>query len=169
MVAVRLLSVVLLLLTANLSVAAEPAVIVQTDDWESEANQARQSGVPVMVVFSAENCPYCDRLKTEVLAPNLQQGQFARRVHIREFDIDRGGKITDFDGEPIRGRIFVSRYEVFATPTVLLLDHSGELLTAPLIGFDNPEDYNDRLRNNIASALHTLATGPRYVMGNGPE
>ena len=31
------------------------------------------------------------------------------------------------------------------------------------------EDYNDRLRNNIASALHTLATGPRYVMGNGPE
>ena len=111
MVAVRLLSVVLLLVTANLSVAAEPAVIVQTDDWESEANQARQSGVPVMVVFSAENCPYCDRLKTEVLAPNLQQGQFARRVHIREFDIDRGGKITDFDGEPIRGRIFVSTCE----------------------------------------------------------
>lgn len=44
---------------------------------------------------------------------------FAR---IRELDIDCGGKIRDFDGEKIRTRIFVKRYGIYATPTLMLVD-----------------------------------------------
>jgi thioredoxin-related protein len=119
-----------------------------------------------MVVFSTDYCPHCDRLKAEVLTPRLQQGLFKQRVRIREFNIDSAGKITDFDGDPIRGRIFVKRYNVFATPTVVLLDYSGNPLTSPLVGFNNREDYTDHLEEEIDSALKYLETSPEYVMEN---
>ena len=60
---------------------------------------------------------------------------------IRELDIKRGGKIRDFDGEKIRTKIFVDRYDVYATPTLVLVDHQGDPLGTPIVGFNNPEDY----------------------------
>ncbi len=159
----------LLLFSGSMTTAGEAITLPLADDWAAEATQARQSGIPIMVVFSADHCFYCERMKAEVLTPQLQQGLFKNRVRVREFNIDAGGKITDFDGEPIRGRIFVTRYNVFATPTVVLVDYRGKLLTSPLIGFDNSEDYANHLDRKISNALDSLATSPRYVMGNQPE
>ena len=85
--------------------------------------------------------------------------EIAGRVHITEFDINRGGKVVDFDGERVRSGVFVARYDVFATPTVLLLDHQGHRLTDPLVGYDASEEYTHRLEDAITEAGIGLAGG----------
>lgn len=102
-----------------------------------------------MVLFSDEHCGYCERLKTEVLDPLVKRGELKNVATIRELDIGSGGKVGDFDGEKIRTRIFVSRYDVYATPTLMLVDHQGRLLGTPIVGFNNREDYAPYLADLI--------------------
>jgi hypothetical protein len=75
---------------------------------------------------------------------------------VREIDLDTGGKITDFDGEKVRARIFLSRYKVFATPTVLFLDAHGERLHEPLVGFNGVDKYQPLLRQALRKSLLAL-------------
>lgn len=115
--------------------------VLMIDDWSAEAAVARRFGTPIMVLFSGDDCGYCDRLKKEVLEPLMRRGELRGFARIRELDIDRGGKIKDFDGEKIRTKIFVKRYGIYATPTLMLVDYRGEVLGTPIVGFNTSEDY----------------------------
>ena len=159
-----LLALIMLLLNGIPSAAAQGEA-QSIDDWAKEAELARRTGLPIMLLFSSDHCPYCVRLKAEVLAPLVQDGELKDNVLLREFNIDTGGKITDFDGERIRSRIFVSRYGIYATPTVFLVDHQGKPLTEPIVGFNDAEAYKDHLDEAIDSAVMSLATArnPRFA------
>ncbi len=122
-----------------------------TKNWSIEAATARQHSIPIMVVFSTNDCLYCEKLKRDVLLPIVAQRRLAGKVHLREFNIDSGGKVTDFSGDRIRSRIFVNRYEVFATPTVVLLDYEGVPLASPIVGYNNVAEYTRNLEQVIDS------------------
>ncbi len=148
----------LVVILGGISIAAEPLQdIYTTDDFATEASLARQAGVPLMVVFSTDDCPYCVRLKNQVLRPLVQNGKLSKKVLLREFNIDIGGKVTDFDGERVRSRVFVSRYDIYATPTVVLVDYDGEPLATPIVGYNEPDAYTEQLNETIDSATMTLA------------
>jgi thioredoxin-related protein len=117
------------------------ADIVVTQDWSSEAAEARRFGTPIMILFTKQDCGYCERLKKDVLEPILNRGELSSFARIRELDINSGGKIADFDGEKIRTRVFVKRYGIYATPTLMLVDYRGRPLGTPVVGFNNREDY----------------------------
>ena len=161
----RLLISLLLLIVSGTAFPEEPARCTTTDDWSGEAALARQSGIPIMLLFSSDDCAYCERLKREVLRPLLETGSFIDRALLREFNIDRGGKITDFDGDRIRSRIFVKRYEIYATPTVLLVDYEGKAIADPIVGFNGANSYSEQLDEAISSAILTLAalSSPRLA------
>ena len=153
-------------LTPSIVFSAGPSLTLScTTDWQSEVEIAKRKGAPILVVFSSDTCMPCEQLKSELIKPMLADGTLDRRVHITEFSINQGGKITDFDGELVRSRIFVRRYKVFATPTVLLLDYEGEILSAPLVGYDASDDYTKRLNSAIMDAAISLAgtTSPRVA------
>ena len=149
----------LLLLFTTWVHAAFADSIACGDDWAQEATAALSNGTPIMLVFTANECSYCERLKRELLEPLMQSGALDASVRLRQFNINRGGKITDFDGERVRSRIFVNRYHVFATPTLVLLDHQGNLLAPPIVGFDNAEHYQILLSEAMAQAQPKLAFG----------
>lgn len=112
-----------------------------------------------MIVFSSDDCSYCDHLKDEILNPGILSGTPRKQVLVREFNIDTGGKITDFDGERVRARVFVSRYKVFA-PTVVFVDANGETITPPIpiVGYNNQEQYQERLKKALDNAQLNIAT-----------
>jgi len=149
----RLQNLFLLLvpLLASPASAAPPAV-----DWSDVSQQARRQHSQIMVVFSAETCGYCDRLKREVLEPLAHDPRESRHLLIREFDINAGGKITDFDGERIRSRQFKRRYGIFATPTLLILDADGHPLTQPLVGYNSADAYRELLHASLVSSYAAL-------------
>jgi thioredoxin-related protein len=158
-IAALLLSI---LLTAPVS-AESP--ISYTKDWLTESVEAKKTGVPIMMVFGSEYCAYCARLKAEVLEPGYKSGAWDGRVLIREIAIDSGGKVTDFDGDPIRTRIFVSRYDIYATPTVVLVDYDGNPISTPIVGFSDAKSYLEQLDSAIDAAELTLASQKPPTIG----
>ena len=154
----KFISATLVVILGGVSVAADPLKdIYTTDDFATEASLAKRAGVPLMVVFSTDDCPYCVRLKNQVLLPLVKNGKLSNKVLLREFNIDIGGKVTDFDGERVRSRVFVSRYDIYATPTVVLVDYDGEPLATPIVGYNEPDAYTEQLNETIDSATMTLA------------
>jgi thioredoxin-related protein len=124
--------------------------------WNQVSKTSQESGRPIMMVFSSNDCGYCVRLKDELIEPGLKEGALQKRVLVREFNIDSSGKVEDFDGLPVRSRSFVSRYDIFATPTVLIVDPQGKRLSDPIVGYDNLEEYSERLDRAIEGATEAL-------------
>ncbi|TVO75930.1 thioredoxin family protein [Sedimenticola selenatireducens] len=143
---------ILSLILAPLLAHADSLNVSKVDDWSAEAAIATKEDKPIMVVFSSESCNYCDKLNTQVLNPMLENGTLTNRVLLREFKIDRGGKVVDFDGDSVRSRIFVSRYHVYATPTVILLDQHGVVLGDPIVGYNDVAAYQQLLNQSILRA-----------------
>jgi thioredoxin-related protein len=144
--------------------------IKPTDDWSVEAARARRTGLPILILFARQHCGYCERLKAEVLDPRVERGELTHLTGICELDIGHGGKIRDFDGEKIRTKIFVKRYGIYATPTLLVVDSKGNPLGEPIVGFNNAEDYIPYLEDliDVVNEGHQL-TGAQAEPPASPE
>ncbi|MCU7919368.1 MAG: thioredoxin fold domain-containing protein [Candidatus Thiodiazotropha sp. (ex Epidulcina cf. delphinae)] len=141
-----------LLLFAGLSHAEPP---LTTTDWSDTSAIARKRHSPILVVFGADECGYCVRLMEEVIEPlSLQSDR--KLPLIREFDIYSSGKITDFNGDPIRSRQFKSRYQVYAIPTLFILDADGKPLTDPIVGYNSQDEYRELLRSSLGASFAAL-------------
>jgi thioredoxin-related protein len=147
-----LISLILALLT--LSASADHAA--SATDWSDLGRIARQHHSPILVLFSADTCGYCTRLKREVITPLAREDAIDRSLLIREFDINAGGKVIDFDGDPIRSRNFKRRYGIFATPTLLILNADGELLSDPIVGYNSASEYKELLQASLATSYKEL-------------
>ena len=153
-------------LTAYGDVYPEDYPINYPENWAQVSRVSRSTEIPIMIIFTARDCGYCRMLKQEVVLPMLKRGDFHGRALVREFDIKGGGKVTDFDGERIRRRIFVNRYDIFATPTVVFLDDRGKGLIEPLVGFNRADSYRDQLRETLDSAktVFTVLRDPNLAI-----
>ena len=151
----------LLFISAILALSLQiTAAFAQEDhsfrDWDQAAELAREQNLPIAIVFVADHCGYCERLQETFLLPLQRDGKLKDRALIYAFDIKTGGKVNDFDGERMRSPNFVRRYEVFATPTIVMVDHNGAPLVAPLVGFNDVEEYGDLFDAALADALALL-------------
>ncbi len=64
-----------LLLLLWLSSAAGAAEVPESGDLAADGRLARSLGVPLLVVFSAEHCGYCELLEAEILRPMILSGE----------------------------------------------------------------------------------------------
>ncbi len=145
------LAVLILLLLSPFASAESPRL-----DWSDVALKARLQQSPILVIFSADTCGYCVKLKREVIEPLSHESQGGQHLLIREFDINEGGKMTDFNGESIRSRQFKRRYGIFATPTLLILDAEGNPLSDPLVGYNSAQEYRELLNASLVDSFAEL-------------
>jgi len=137
------------------SAMAETRVDTSRDMYASQQiASARQ--MPVMIMFAAEECPYCEILESEVLRPMLISGDYGGKVLIRKFMIDHDAKIRDFDGKMIDSSDFPDRYNVFVTPTLVFLGYDGQELAETIIGVNTLELFAGRVDDAILESLNTL-------------
>lgn len=150
------LIVLALFLWTGLVVAAPPQVET-TRDLQADARLAREQGVPLLLMFSAPYCEYCQRMEEDFLQPMLISGDYDGRVLIRKLSLSPGARIEDFDGRRIDAEEIASRYRVWVTPTVVFLDGDGKELTERLVGLSTPDFFGGYLYQAIESAGAALA------------
>jgi thioredoxin-related protein len=126
-----------------------------TTNWADASASARENHSPIVVLFESQGCGYCMKLKREVLQ-HLPDKVTAQRPVIKEFDIYAGGKIIDFDGDPIRSRHFKERYHIFAVPTLIIMDAHGTPLTDPIVGYNSKEEYQELLNSSLITSYSAL-------------
>lgn len=129
--------------------------LTSTDDFSLAGEAARVGGLPVVVVVTGPHCGFCERMRKD-LFDSRKRCSLTSQAVAREFRTDTGGKITDFDGERVRSRVFLSRYEVFATPTVLFLDSHGDPVADPIVGYNQEDLYRDIVAEHLSEARFTL-------------
>jgi thioredoxin-related protein len=98
-------------------------------DLQAEALEARSAGKHALfVMFMRDDCPYCERMKANILSvPGVQD--FYRK-HFAALAVDTKGAVPmlDFAGKPLTEREFTVAQGVRVTPTMVFYDFDGKPL-----------------------------------------
>ena len=143
------------LLTA-IQVQALSTGVSHAENFAALSDRARSGHMPILLVVSQADCPYCELLKREILEPMLVSGEYEGRVLIRELLIDSALPGRDFDGQAVAPDELAGRYRIRLTPTVLFPDHRGRELTKRMIGINTVDFYGHYLDAAIDAARERL-------------
>ena len=127
-----------------------------TQDLVYVANLAKAHKVPILLMFAAEDCNYCQRLEDEHLFPMTLNNDNRRRVLIQKVMIDGYLPITDFDGSKVEPGKFAFSRGVQVTPTVQLVNAQGQELTPKMIGYQSGTFYGAYLEDAIRQAYQSV-------------
>jgi thioredoxin-related protein len=147
---------ILACLTAGAAHAVERGVLPFAKDLPAEAQLARAKHMPILIMFGAQGCGYCNRVRDEVLIPTTRNADYDDKVVLLEVDVSSAKRLVDFNGVATTHAQFAQRYRVGFTPTVVLLDAQGNQLTDPLVGFVTADYYGGDLEDRLNLALGKL-------------
>ena len=142
--------------TAIAANADEEVKVEEIKDFTHVASDSDAKRLPILLMFSAEYCSYCERLEEDFLKPMLRSGEYEDKVLIRKIKIDGFGTVRDFDGKKISIDEFTDRYNVSVTPTVVFLDGRGAQVAPKRVGISTPDFYGGYLDQSIDIALDVL-------------
>jgi len=138
------------------SFAANDVKVEEVSDFAKLGEISHEKRLPILLVFSAKHCTYCQKLEEDFLKPMLRSGDYSDKVLIRKVQIDGFGSIRDFKGKQIDVQDFADRYQVYVTPTVVFIDGDGTQLAQKRVGLTTPDFYGGYLDQSINSALDIL-------------
>ena len=127
-------------------------------DLASVAVEAKEESVPIVLVFTAPYCSFCEILKEEIIHPGLIGGHYSGRARLAELDLGSFLDVTDFDNERVSPEALASRYGVDITPTLLFLNNEGEEIADRMVGIGNHEFASAYLDRGIEQARSALQT-----------
>ncbi|MFW1676245.1 thioredoxin fold domain-containing protein [Pontibacter sp. JAM-7] len=126
-----------------------------TDD--SPAQQQRV----ILLLVSQPDCIYCIQLSNDLLQPMQRNTGYTNRTRFLRIEINTQQQFTDFDGNSITANAFAKRYAISMTPSLLLLDPTGQQLSEPLIGYTTPELYGFYLDQALQQSWQQLESSDR--------
>lgn len=99
-------------------------------DFKEELQTARDEGKKaVLIFFEMDECPFCHRMKTQVLNQEPVQSYYREHFKIFAVDIEGDLEITDFQGKHTTQKEFSHKqYKVRATPVFAFFDLDGNLI-----------------------------------------
>jgi thioredoxin-related protein len=101
-------------------------------DLQAEAQEARNAGKrAILVMFMWDDCPYCERMKANVLSLPAVQEHYRRQFAVLAVDTRGAIALTDFAGRQLTEREFTRAQGIKVTPTMVFYDFDGK----PLVRF----------------------------------
>lgn len=95
-------------------------------DYAAELKAAQQQGKQgVLLVFEAEGCPFCHRMRENVLSRPEVQEFFHRHFTAYSVDILGSVAVSDFGGHEVTEKAFARALKIRATPTFLFVGVDG--------------------------------------------
>ena len=99
-------------------------------DFTEELENAREQGKKgILIMFEMEECPFCHRMKSEVLNQSEIQDYYKERFLIFSVDIEGDIEVTDFGGNTMPQKdLAFKHFGVRATPVFAFFDLDGNLI-----------------------------------------
>lgn len=136
--------------------ALPPVHLPVFTDLQAVAEDARERRVPILIMFSMDECGYCIVVEEEFLKPMLRSGAYEDRVIIGMVKYDGVNSVRDFDGEMIAVGDLATRYGAPVTPTVIFVSPDGQELSPKVIGMTTVHFYGGDLDNGIDQSLQRM-------------
>jgi thioredoxin-related protein len=161
----RVLAALLLLAGFSSAIAAdgwENFFELSFGDLRAEAAMAQKSGKQgLLVMYHFDDCPYCARMKREVLSRPEVQAWY--RKHFRAIAVDTRGsqEVTGFSGKALPENEFARAAGVRATPSFQFYAQDGTLLATQAGAIYDPAEFL-LLGDYVASGAYRNASFAAY-------
>ncbi|MGQ0547503.1 MAG: thioredoxin family protein [Betaproteobacteria bacterium] len=131
-------------------------------DLRAELDEAKRAGRKgAMVMYHFEECPYCQRMKREVLwRPEVQQG-FRTDFVLLAIDTRGAQPITGLDSRTLAENLYAKEQKIRGTPTFDFYAPDGERLYRHVGGIFDPAEFL-LLGRYVASGAHRSHTFAEY-------
>ena len=127
-------------------------------DLEQDADASRAEQMPILLIYTAEYCHYCDEVKASVFNLIFADPAYQDRILLREVRIDTNLDLVSFSGTATSHRSFSKTRGIRIVPTLEFLDGAGTPISPPLVGSGIPDYYGAYVDNGIEQSLRTLRT-----------
>ena len=139
-----------------ISVSAE---LPKAENLQVDALLAATDKKPIVLFFTLPNCSYCRIVRYDYFLPLLKQRAGNDQPIIREISVTGQSRVTLFDGQRVTESELADRYKVQITPTVLFVNHEGEIVGNSILGGDHT-NYIGLFDKSLAEAS-TKMSGKR--------
>ena len=122
---------------------AETFFDISFGDLQEEAMLADEEGKKgVLVMFETMDCPWCMRMKQQVLNRIRVQEYFRANFRVISVDAEGDVPVVDFNGEEMLSKEFALKsLRVRATPVFAFFDTSGSLMARYTGAVKNTHDF----------------------------
>ncbi len=148
-----------LLLLFQTAQAQAPTDLRRSHDLQALGQLARAENKKILLLVSLEDCPWCEKLKEEVLNPMRKAGDFSDALIIAEIGMDAGEMLQDFDGQGIDGSVWASKRGIYTSPTLLFLDADGKEQVKRMLGYNSADLFPYYLEESIRQLLTQASSG----------
>ncbi len=139
------------------SIITKPTKLTGLMDLQALGQESKQQNLPIMLMFTANWCPFCHTLIDEVLDPMILGGQYdGKYMLMRYVDISTSKPIIGIDGKPIKKRVWAESFRADLVPTILFLDGEGKEVAPRIIGIANIEFYPALIHRNLNIAYKNM-------------
>ena len=126
-------------------------------DLRAESAQAANSGGPLIVIYSRQDCKYCEAVKRDYLKPLAADPRFRDRVLIRQINQDGDNQaVTDFNGIITTHAAVSSAEKIKLVPVVAFYGPNGRKLAEPIVGTRLPDFYQTYLEDAVEQSSRAL-------------
>jgi len=145
------------LLLAGLSTGpAQAGTVPVASDLQEDASTSRAANLPILLIYTAKHCHYCDEVKAGVFNPIAADPAYRERMLLREVRIDSNIRLVGFNGDVTSHRSFATDRGITIVPTLEFLDGAGLQVSRPLVGVSIPDYYGAYVDNGIEQAIRNL-------------
>lgn len=109
-----------------------------------------ESGGTVVVLFTIDDCRYCETVKRRYLEPLTRDPRWQGRVLVREINASHTTPLKDFDGAATNHARFAARQGVQFYPTVRFYGADGSRRAPDIVGQVIDDFYWAYLREAVA-------------------
>lgn len=137
-----------------------PAFTETLLELPDDVAQAAKSGKRLLLYFGQQGCPYCKELMSTSFTQKDIVDKVAKHFVAFGFDLFGDREVAWFDGKVRREKDFAKHLKVQFTPTILLLDETGNTIARingyyPPHRFSSALDYSaQRLEGKLGFAEH---------------
>lgn len=118
-------------------------------DLRAEAALARRGGYPLVILFSREDCRYCEAVRRDHLLPTMAAKTYGGALVVRQVDQDSERPLIDFAGRQTTHAAFAKAEKVKLVPVVAFYGEAGQRLAEPIVGLRLPDFYNVYLEDAL--------------------
>lgn len=150
-----------------LSVAVQAADwrLLEVQDFSAVAQQAKAKNVPLVIYFTRERCPPCQRFEENALLPLIENGLVADYIEIVELQADSDAKVKDFYGEEVPAGEMAALYNVTTFPRLVFVNAQGDELGIRMENSGAYDYFPYYFRQRINQALQKLNNPKRIKEG----
>lgn len=142
--------------------SAEDITLINATNLYKDRKIAKEKSLPILMMFSIDDCPYCEKVRNDILKPMIKSGEYENKIIIRHLNTSKNLDIIDFNNKESSPQELASFYGVSFFPTIVLLNDKGQPLSGHVVGIANEDYYWYDLDITIATAVTTFKLEKLY-------